>query len=968
MKTFIRKYFDRRKWAKGLFWGWNIIFLAFMLLGFAPTVLPDMITAVQSQDIPASFFVYAAVLTLIPVFTVALGFWRLRHDPVRLFVLGYGVEGPLMLVLAVRFFIVQQATPAITLLLIVAALGIFTFLWQLLDTQKQEIGDQGLEIEQSPISNPQSPLLAHLRLIGMTLLLLIGLYTSVWIAFYALPLGVKGLSSIGDFFRELWRELSTLDWSTLQWSRVPFSVLGIILVIFTGALVIMLPVALSIIYGTTWWRSVKAVAAGYGRIRAMGLATAVTLIIAILFTWSLRQPQQQAFALLEEPPATLAETEALLTQEDVIREGLLNAYLAPHRYLSAVGEVRHIEYMYKDMLGFSIKQAQRVQAMYDAVARPLLYNPVHPLSPNRVSWQNTALVQEPQEAADLYLNYFDLPINEAEKDAVTQAARSTWLVDQARANWQEVDDREIHLTRQELTVTEHGDWAEMELYEVYRNQTTQRQEVVYYFSLPETAVITGVWLGTSDNRAERFAYQVAPRGAAQAVYRNEVRRSLDPALVEQIGPSQYRLRVFPIEPMRWDWDAEGQRSTLQDGPELHMWLTWQVMGVETEGWPLPYLAQKFNVYWDDDSVRLINGKEMDTAKEDWLPAILPSSAPITSVAHRVDFADGQTVLITPQTAVSPNLDNLHVAVVLDRSRSMELLADTVQSALSQLAAFDPAADVYLTASPVRGEAPSRTTVDALDAANILYFGGQNPAELLAQFSDLSAGENYDAIFVLTDGTGYELGEPDVAFPVPSAPVWMVHLDGRFPIGYDDATLTAVQASGGGSAGSVFQALTRLQTSRTGQGDVVDGYLWRVLPTAQARPESVGPLTTHASDDPFAALAARRIILSEMVAHRGQLDDVATLDALHVLAMEHGIITPYSSMIVLVTERQQELLDNLSDDPDRFDREFEAIGDTTGLAVTGVPEPEEWLLLGLAVLMLGWYAWKRNGETAVMRHS
>ena len=130
----------------------------------------------------------------------------------------------------------------------------------------------------------------------------------------------------------------------------------------------------------------------------------------------------------------------------------------------------------------------------------------------------------------------------------------------------------------------------------------------------------------------------------------------------------------------------------------------------------------------------------------------------------------------------------------------------------------------------------------------------------------------------------------------------------------------------------------------------------------------GPILHGRRRRPFAALAARRIILSEMVAHRGQLDDVATLDALHVLAMEHGIITPYSSMIVLVTERQQGLLDNLSDDPDRFDREFEAIGDTTGLAVTGVPEPEEWLLLGLAVLMLGWYAWKRNGETAVMRHS
>ncbi len=40
--------------AGGLFWSWNIIFLAFMFLGFAPTVLPKTITAVRTNAIPAS--------------------------------------------------------------------------------------------------------------------------------------------------------------------------------------------------------------------------------------------------------------------------------------------------------------------------------------------------------------------------------------------------------------------------------------------------------------------------------------------------------------------------------------------------------------------------------------------------------------------------------------------------------------------------------------------------------------------------------------------------------------------------------------------------------------------------------------------------------------------------------------------------------------------------------------------------
>ena len=53
--------------AFGLFWSWNLIFLAFMSLGFAPTLLPEIFTSVRTGMIPASFLVYALVLALIPV-------------------------------------------------------------------------------------------------------------------------------------------------------------------------------------------------------------------------------------------------------------------------------------------------------------------------------------------------------------------------------------------------------------------------------------------------------------------------------------------------------------------------------------------------------------------------------------------------------------------------------------------------------------------------------------------------------------------------------------------------------------------------------------------------------------------------------------------------------------------------------------------------------------------------------------
>ena len=942
MKRQAGRFLNRRKWAYGLFWSWNVIFLAFMFLGFAPTLLPEMMTAVRSNTVPANFLVYATILTIIPALAVVLGLTLLRRQPERLFALGYGVEGPLMLILAIRFFLVRQMTAAVAVLLVTAALGIVTYLWQLLDRRIDERG----------------PVAAHLRLLGLTLLLVTGLYTCLWIAFYALPLGVLGVASIGDFLRNIWRALVALDFRSIEWRMVPFSVLGMTLFVYSATLFILMPAAVSVLYGRAWWRSVQAVMVQYGRTRALALPAMVLALLALVSVPANRQPQHTAFALLEETPGSIEEAESLLQQEETIRRGLLNAYLAPQRYVSAAGEVRHVSEMYQSGLGLDEAAAARVQFAYEVVARPVLYQPVNPAPLTDWRWENRALRNEPRQAAELYRQFFDEPIVEGEKEAVVRAARSTWSIDQAVTAWQAVDDREIWLARQEVTVTEHGDWAEVELYEVYQNQTAQRQEVVYYFTLPESAVISGVWLGNSDDRDQRFVYHVAPRGAAQETYQRQVQRNIDPALVEQIGPSQYRLRAFPIEPQQWRWDESNSRSSLDEGPPLHLWLTYRVMA-DSNTWPLPYLAQKFNVYRDEDTVRLVNGSPMAADAETWLPESVAATMPATPTAHRVDFPGGRSVVARPVTRSDrPTADgDMRLAVVLDRSRSMFRLADEVATALAEVATWGTA-DVYLTASPYRGEAPSRADLAELDVDNILYYGGQNPAELLAQFAELHQGEVYDGILVLTDGRGYELGEAEVTVPVFETPVWMVHLGGRFPIGYDDDTLAAIQASGGGSAGSIAEAMTRLLAGDN--SDVADGYVWQVVDNDTA---AAADAINHSPDDGFAALAARRVILAEMAANRGQLDDLTILDALHALAVEQSIVTPYSSMIVLVNMQQERMLAQLESQTDRFDREFEAVGETEmqPMTVTGVPEPHEWLLLALAAGMLGWFYWRQREE-------
>jgi putative PEP-CTERM system integral membrane protein len=935
--------------AAALFWSWNVIFLTFMVLGFTPVILVSLVQAVIDGWVPWSFLAFASILVVIPVLSVAIAIIALRGNSERLFALGYGVQGPLMIVLAVRFFALRELTPPLVVIIIAAVLGLLALLWQILD------------------KNPDSRAgwARGLRLVGITFLLFIGLYISAFLAFYALPVATVVINLAGDIFSSIPRlfERNFFDGTVQAAAMLPFLFLGLILALYSGTLFVLMPIAVPIIYAREWWRALQAAMPKIGAPLSIGASAAAFVALVIGYVALNRQPQPQTFALLQNPPTTLAQAQALKQQEPLLRQGLLNAYLAQYRYTSAFGEVTHISQMYQQELGLSADWAAGVQRAYEGLLSPLLYQPAQPLTQTvTVDWErrrNTSLIHDSNTATKYYEQYFDEPINKAERPVVVNAVRSTWDVSRATQAWQAVDDREILLTKQELTLKEEDGYADVELYEVYQNQTNRQQEVVYYFNLPESAVVTGVWLGNSPDRSKRFVYKVSPRGAAQQVYREQVtvfRR--DPALLEQIGPRQYRLRVFPIEPPQFRWD--GSRRQSEEALPMHMWLTWRMLP-EDGAWQLPRLSEKRNVYWSARSTRTVNGKEVPFEEESWLPASLPIANPITPIPRRVDFGNGQSVVAVPlNNSTNQPITQKHYAIVLDRSRSMEKHAVSVQAALRQLLQADANADVYLTASPVRGEPASVIKLSALSPDGIFYFGGQDSAELLTQFANLSAGKTYDAIIVLTDDSGYELNKENREVGVFAAPIWMVHLDGALPLGYDDKMLEAIQASGGGIALSVDDLFARIAARAEASqiADLSSGYRWVTVPTDQAAAISAGA-KLYATTDGFASFAARRLILAEMQRNKGALSQTETLDYLHKIAVEQSIVTPYSSMIVLVNDEQRRRLEALEKAGDRFQREKEQVGETVQPVVTGVPEPHEWALIGIAVAMLAYYAWKRR---------
>ncbi|MFK7805614.1 MAG: TIGR02921 family PEP-CTERM protein, partial [Anaerolineae bacterium] len=534
---------NRAIWGTIIFWVYNLTFLAFIGFGFGPIVLPSVIQGVRVGMIPGFYAAFGAILVSIPLITAILGITVFRKDTGKLFLLGYGIEGPLMLVLAVRFFGLGQTTLAVKIIMTVAIIGMITLLWHLLDPEPfDRKGWQGV-----------------VKAIGLACLIAIGFYASIWVLFYAVPLGRFFLEGIGEFFRNIpeffgYLRRDLVDALAEGFRFLLFLVFGGLLFVFTGTLFILLPLIVPWLYIKTWWQGNQ----GIGRLPAFGVLTVVFALIGLGLFAVDRQPQAEAFALLESNPATIREARDILNQSDQIRAGLLNSYLARTRYLSAQNELDHIRWMYEDAFDLAAEVSLRVQGRYEIVARPFLYHPVNPIEPaataNQRWQQGSSLTTEPEQAAELYEKFFDEPINEGEKEEVVRAVRTTWDPTQAQAAWQAVDDREVLLEEQTLNHTDLGDGVHgFELHEVYSNQTATRQEVVYYFSLPETAVITGVWLG--DEEGKQFDYRVAPRGAAQQVYQEQVQRQVDPALVEQIGPSQYRLRIFPIEPVRQRWES-----------------------------------------------------------------------------------------------------------------------------------------------------------------------------------------------------------------------------------------------------------------------------------------------------------------------------------------------------------------------------------------------------------------------------
>ncbi len=627
--------------------------------------------------------------------------------------------------------------------------------------------------------------------------------------------------------------------------------------------------------------------------RAVSAAVMIACVTAFLILHY--QARAHSLSALSDSENTEAQQIELLEKSESLRAEMLDAYLAPLRYLPR-------------NFGFSTRQP-----LLQARNTVLAY-----LLPGLVYQGN--INRDHTQADQHYESFFDAPIQRAERDAILTAHRNHWTPNrQPSADLLQIGQRTVHVESQNLTVKVDQGVATVTVQEVLRNRTSRSLETFQYFTLPEDAVVTGLWLSDTESNPEMFAFQVSPRGAAQQVYKEQVQMRVDPALLEMVGPRQYRLRVFPVLP----------------NTPMVVTMTYKTLPDVHGNWPLPVLLEQRNIFWDSHTRRKLNGNTI-TAKQEssWLPQQLAPSSEDHSPAHLGYVNGGSYVYAKPLPVPHPPGTDNRIAVLIDGSHSMGSLRIEVHSALQNLSM----ADLYF--------CKTACTPTNIESSNKwVFFGNSQPLQQLASLKAVTGKSRYHSIIILSDGGSYEIPGNE-KMPHIETPTWLVEM-GQGAHAYHDNLTDYIQGSGGAIVRSVNQALVQMQIDAGSNinpakaGDTV------VAVTSQ----HVWYKRQHTEDDknnPYLSEISAGLQIKQPGQRNGSPD---ALDELHDIAIRHGIVSAYSSMIVLVNDNQRQRLAELETHSDRFKREVETGKRQMRRVANAVPEPHEWALMGIGLLLL-----------------
>jgi len=360
-----------------------------------------------------------------------------------------------------------------------------------------------------------------------------------------------------------------------------------------------------------------------------------------------------------------------------------------------------------------------------------------------------------------------------------------------------------------------------EEYESINKYSFLSEEVVYEFSLPQNSVITDLKLGPNFE----FDGLIAPKGAAKKVYHREISRRKDPAVLEQTGPRQYRLRVFPIP---------GKRDAKTLGGKNQKVKFSYVAELTSQGYPLPVYTKEKSIVIDEHTEKhyYLDGKNVDYYVDDSF--IKKTSKSDTKnkcglsipISIKTPQSDSVSAYLVPYNAmretahiyecdeytginVVNSLKGAKFAILYDVSHSNKdssFWGDFIKLLSSEKSLIENnIIDLYLFNDTLSKSV--RIDSDWIkNPRNIIYFGESNWINQINKIDN-----QYDFIVIAT--TNADILDKNINLDIKNKiPLYIIHKDNKVPA-YPEEVSNYILQNNGKVASSLRDALTNYALSK-----------------------------------------------------------------------------------------------------------------------------------------------------------
>ncbi len=986
-----------------LFWGLNAP-IAFSVLNWLLMVLinifkNDQPSHFQLSDlrqltdfIPLDILVTLGVFFLMPLVTMGVAIFTksYRHAP-KLAQILFGIELPIMAFTLGRLIFLKTLTPTNIVFLSSAALSILGYI---------------LYVFCKPAKNK---VLLTVHLLANQVAVVIGAYASLLMFFFLPILLAVVIQIIKSVLQDgFWGAFSYSEnfWQLLTWLIGTGALLALFLALIGSPFVGFL----------MYWRATQRLgkllqaqtSLQFSRLSKglFSLVYAVT-IMALAYQGSLLgfygQMNSYKAATTFEERSQLATQ--ILKREVFISDRLVDVYLANYRYLTD-SSMLLIQQAYEDQVKLNKPAAERVQKWFTALASPFVYN--------------GKFEEDVEKAGEYYEEIFDEPIQlaESQKVARTLASSFNFSQDQLKSSVLDREDKDVRLVKRLVTAQPDSthQFATVTIEEEYENTTNSEQEVLYIFSLPQDSVMTDLKLGadlelgkeqleiaqptqptpalaaSQSTPVSTISHtiptpiehknqgEVAAKGAANQTFEDQYRPRMDPAILEQVGPAQYKLRIYPV-PVKEENLAEWQRTRVQEPIKNQKVRYSYVTALDSQGQAaLPQITETRNVFTDGQTISVYkktDGSNQKIAvqalkvpvKSETItecgsqPVSLTQNAHLTVyIPHSVNpwlKAENITFDCENQFAgAEQKVTNQRIAILADSSHSMGVknwqtylsqqlpLNQLLDTNVVDLYYFNDLVSLPISLNQQRNNPKAWTQV---------AFGKTDRLKALTQI----AGK-YDVVLMFTDGSEADSPGDKNFVPTVAQPIYLIHSNGKMPKLPDNLTYY-LQANAAKVASSGTAALQNFAVRQAVSKQVQNAFVlvgesgtWVTVPVSNTL--AVSALSSVATQplspqEPVAKVATHREIESDMHDVASNLNQLSVLDELNRTAQASGIVTPFSSFIVLTTDQQKDQLKRASLQDGRYVVNYDLgeeqlIQPTSSglLGTSAVPEPHEWLLL------------------------